>query len=158
MTNFMDFGKFLVLLNELDRHGVDYALVGGVALNVHGIIRATEDIDLFIRADPENVKRIRNALRSVWNDPEIDQIAAEDLTGQYATVRYGPPGEELVIDLIARLGTAFRFEDLSVETVLLEGVPVRVATPATLVKMKKDTLRPIDQADAAALREKFGIE
>ena len=40
---------------------------------------------------------------------------------------------------------------------MVEGVPVRVATPATLYRMKKDTLRPIDRADAAALREKFRL-
>lgn len=40
---------------------------------------------------------------------------------------------------------------------MVEGVAVRVATPATLYRMKKDTVRPIDRADAAALREKFGI-
>jgi hypothetical protein len=41
--------------------------------------------------------------------------------------------------------------------VTIEGVPVRVATPATLYRMKKDTVRPIDRADAAALRDKFRL-
>jgi hypothetical protein len=63
-----------------------------------------------------------------------------------------------VIDLMARLGTAFAYEDLEFETVSMEGVPVRVATVRTLYRMKKGTTRPIDQADAAALREKFGLE
>jgi hypothetical protein len=40
----------------------------------------------------------------------------------------------------------------------IEGVSVRVAAPATLYRMKKDTLRPMDRADAAALREKFELE
>lgn len=41
----MDFEKFLALLKALAHEGVDYVLVGGVALNVHGIVRATEDVD-----------------------------------------------------------------------------------------------------------------
>jgi len=63
-----------------------------------------------------------------------------------------------VVDLLARLGTKFHFEDLEAERVEIEGIPVIVATPATLVRMKRGTLRPIDQADAAELRRKFRIE
>jgi hypothetical protein len=153
----MDFDKFLEVLRALAREGVDYVLVGGVALGVHGIVRATEDIDLFVRPDAENVERLRRALRSVWDDPDIAGITVEDLSGEYPTIRYGPPGEAFVIDVLSRLGSAFAFDDLESQTVDVEGVPVTVATPATLHRMKRATLRPIDRADAAALREKFGL-
>lgn len=153
----MDFDKFLQLLGVLARESVDYVLVGGVALNLHGIVRATEDIDMFIRPDADNVERLKRALRSVWDDPEIEQITVADLAGEYPTIRYGPPDEGFVVDLLARLGSAFSFEDLEVQTVAVEGVPVRLATPGTLYRMKRDTTRPIDRADATALREKFGI-
>ena len=95
----MDFDKFLEVLRALAREGVDYVLVGAVALGIHGLVRATEDVDLFIRPDGENVERLKRALRSVWDDPEIAGITAQDLAGEYPTVRYGPPGEGFVIDL-----------------------------------------------------------
>lgn len=154
----MDFEKFLEFLRALSTHQVEYVLVGAVGLGVHGIIRATEDIDIFVRPDAENVERLRRALGSVWNDPQIAEISEHDLAGDYPTIRYGPPGEGFVIDLLARLGTELTFDDLEIQTITLEGVPVRVATPATLYRMKKGTIRPIDRADAAALREKFGLE
>jgi len=153
----MDFERFLDLLKALTREGVDYVLVGGVALNLHGIVRATEDVDLFIRPTEDNVERLRRALRSLWDDPEIAQISARELAGEFPTIRYGPPDDPMVIDLLAALGSAFTFDDLEAQTVLVEGVPVRIATPATLYRMKKDTVRPIDRADAAALREKFQL-
>jgi hypothetical protein len=153
----MDYEKFLHLARALAAHRVEYILVGGVALGVHGLLRATEDIDLFVRPTEENIVRLQAALRSVWDDPEVHQITIADLGGDYPTVRYGPPGEGFVIDLLSRLGTAFSYEDLEFETILLEGAPIRVASPRTLYRMKRDTLRPIDQADAAALREKFGL-
>lgn len=153
----MDFDTLLKLMRALELQRVEYILVGGVALGVHGLVRTTEDIDLFVRPDAENVTRLRAALRSVWDDPEIDGISESDLAGEYPTVRYVPPGESPVIDLLARLGTAFRYEDLEFEVVTLSGVPIRVATPRTLLRMKKDTIRPIDRADADALRLKFGL-
>lgn len=154
----MDFERFLLLLQALEQHRVAYVLIGGVALNLHGIIRATEDVDLFIQPGSENVGRLRQALRAVWEDPDIDQITAEDFNGEYPTIRYGPPGEDFAIDIIARLGTAFRFEDLQVETISVEGITIPIATPATLYHMKKDTVRPIDKTDSAMLKEKFGLE
>lgn len=153
----MEFGRFLDVIRAFERAGVEYILVGGVAVNLHGIARATEDIDFFVRSEPENVERLKTALKSLWSDPEIDQIRAEDFKA-YPTLRYGPPKENFVIDVLTRLGTAFRFEDLVSEVVTIEGTPVRVATPETLVRMKRSTLRPIDKADAAALAKMFRIE
>lgn len=154
----MNFERFLDLLRALERYSVDYVLIGGVALNLHGIVRTTEDIDLFVRPEADNIARLQQALRSIWDDPDIAQITVADLAGEYPTIRYGPPGEEFVIDLLSRLGTACRFEDVQAETVEVEGVQVRLATPLTLYRMQRGTVRPIDRADAAALREKFGIQ
>jgi hypothetical protein len=153
----MSFERFLQVLRALEAHEVEYILVGGVALGVHGLIRATEDIDVFVRPSAENIGRLKAALKAIWNDPDIDQISVDDLAGEYPTVRYGPPGESFVIDLLARVGSAFSYDDLEFEHAELEGVPVRVATPETLYRMKRGTVRPIDRADAAALRERFGL-
>lgn len=153
----MEFDRFLDVIRAFQRAGVDYVLVGGVAVNLHGIARATEDIDFFVRPDPENVERLKEALRSLWSDPEIDEIHIEDFEA-YPTLRYGPPGEELMIDILTRLGTAFSFDSLEAETLEIEGLQVNVATPQTLIRMKQNTLRPIDKADAAALERLFGTE
>ena len=77
-------------------------LIGGVALHLHGIVRATEDIDLFVRADEENIERLRPALRTIWTDPDIAQITAADLAGEYPTVGYGPPDSELTLTMPVR--------------------------------------------------------
>ena len=47
--------NFDALLGALHRDRVEYVLVGGVALNLHGIVRATEDVDFFV--DPRNTLR-----------------------------------------------------------------------------------------------------
>jgi len=148
----------LAVLAAVDRHDVDYVLVGGLAMGVHGLVRATRDLDLFVRPTPDNIERLRAALRSVFDDESIDEIVAADLAGGYPVVRYGPPDADFVIDLIGRIGDAFTFDDLESERREVDGVVVRVATPRTLYRLKKDTLRPIDRADAEALRRRFPVE
>lgn len=144
-------------MRALERARVEYVLVGGAAVNLHGVVRATEDVDFFVRPERANLDRLKIALRSIWDDPEIDEIRAEDFE-LYPTLRYGPPSSGFVIDVLTRLGTAFRYEDLEAETLTVEGVTVRVATPATLVRMTERTVRPIDKADAAALTRIYGLD
>ena len=62
------------------------------------------------------------------------------------------------IDILARLGDAFRFEDLEAARLPFESTTVSVATPRTLYQMKRDTVRLKDRADAAWLRERFGLD
>ena len=151
------FDRLAELLRALRDESVEYVLFGGQAINLHGIPRFTEDIDLFVRPTPQNVERLRLALRRVWDDPEIEGIRAEDLAGDYQVVRYGTP-DGFAVDLVARIGEAFAFEDLESEMLTIADVAVRIATPRMLYRMKKDTVRPIDHADAADLKAKFGIE
>lgn len=152
------FDDALRVIESLNQHGVDYAVVGGVALNVHGLVRATEDIDIFVRPDPANIERLRAALKAVWPDPDIEQITAEDLCGDYPAVRYGPPQGTLYLDILTRLGEATRFSDLEIEHKDVAGIVVRVATARTLYRMKRNTVRAIDRADAQALRVAFHLD
>ena len=153
----VDLERVFDVLRAFEREGVRYVLVGGVALTIHGLVRATQDIDFFLDPDAANVERTKKALKSVFSDPEIDSISAADLAGDYPTIRYAPPNDAFVIDLISRLGTAFRFEDIESEVRVIEGIRVQVATPAMLFRMKRNTVRPIDHADAEALRRRFGL-
>lgn len=149
--------RLIEVLGALAAESVEYVLFGGQAVNLHGILRFTEDIDLFVRPSEENVDRLRRALRRVWDDPAIAEIQADDLAGDYAVVRYGTP-DGFAIDLVARIGEMYAFGDIDSESIDVGGVLVRVATPRMLYQMKKDTVRPLDHADAADLKAKFRIE
>lgn len=139
-----------------DEH-VDYVLVGALAMDVLGIGRFTEDIDLFVSPAPDNVDRLRRALRRVWQDPFIDEITAADLAGDYPAVQYIAP-DGTPIDILSRLGKAFEFADIKATDYSYGDVDVKVATPETLYRMKRDTVRLRDKADAQALKEKFGLK
>jgi hypothetical protein len=153
----MDYAELLKLFRALVARNVEYVVVGAVALALHGIVRGTQDVDLFVRPTEENVARLRDALYDVWQDPAISEISAAELAGEISVVRYSP-SDEMTVDLIARLGQEFSFDQIEWEEVSADGVMVRVATPRMLLRMKKDTLRPIDGRDAYELRERFGLE
>ncbi len=149
--------QLLAVFRALHHHEVVYAVFGGIALGLHGLARSTADLDLFVPADRANVERLKNALRSLFDDPSIDEISADDLCGEYPAVRYTPP-EGFGFDILTRLGEAFRFEDLEVEEKAYGDVQVQVVTARTLWRMKRDTVRPIDRMDAEALANRFGFE
>lgn len=128
-----------------------------MAVDFHGLVRATEDLDIFVAATSENIARLRDALHSIYSDPSIDEITAADLCGDYPAVRYVPP-DGPPMDILTRLGDRFRFADLASEPYDVDGQTVTVATPATLYRMKKATVRPIDHADAARLADAFGVD
>jgi hypothetical protein len=153
----MDEQSLLEIFEALERHGVEYAVFGAVALGLHGLPRATEDLDLFLRAELQNIHRLKEALGEVYEDPAIAEISAEELCGDYPAVRYYPP-EGFGLDILTRLGDAFRFEDLEIVAKEFEGVEVRVVSPRTLWEMKKGTVRPGDRMDASVLADRFGFE
>ena len=148
----------LAVLEALERHGVRYAVFGGLAMAAHGFDRATRDLDLFVASDSDNVELLRRSLADVFDDPDIAQITAEDLGGEYPAIQYGPPGVDFTIDIVSRLGDAFRFDDLEIERVSVGSVVIAVVTPATLYRMKRDTVRPRDRDDAQRLAAAFGLD
>jgi hypothetical protein len=153
----MEFEQTKRILAAFDRHGVSYVLVGGMAMAAQGLVRATRDIDVVVSVEAKNIDRLKAALQELFNDPEIDSIRADELAGDYPAIQYVPPTGDFWIDILARLGEAFQFADLESEELVVEGVRVMVATPRTLYRMKKDTVRPQDRLDAQALRERFDL-
>lgn len=154
----VNFDKVVEFLRALEQEGVEYVLVGGLAINLTGITRATQDVDIVLRLTEHNVDRLRKALRRVWSDPAIDEIRYEDLAGEFPAITYGPPDEAFGIDIVVRLGEMFSYENLRFETKPWQGVRVCLATPQTLYRMKKGTVREIDRRDAAELAQRYNIQ
>jgi hypothetical protein len=154
----MDRDELLKVLRAFQDQNLEYVLIGATAMGFHGLVRATEDVDLMIRPTSENVERLRKALQATYSDdPSIQDIRTEDLLGDYPAVRYYPENSDLFFDILTRLGEAASYETVELEVIEVAGVSVRTATPQALYNLKKDTVRPIDRQDAAALRERFKL-
>ena len=155
----MDRDEIVRVLRAFEAAELEYVLIGATAMGLHGLVRATEDVDLVVRATADNLERLRQAFRRAYvTDPHIEDIRNEDLLGDYPAIRYYPPTGDLYFDVLTHLGEVARFETIEAEIKEVDGVRVRVATPAALYRLKRGTVRPLDHQDAAALRERFSLK
>lgn len=143
------FEDFLDVLKAFHEEKLEYILIGGFAVIIHGMPRVTQDLDIFVKMVPENIKKLRRALKKIFEDSSIDEITLSDLN-EYSVIRYGSPNG-FYIDILGRLGEAAVYEDLEYELITLKGTEVRIATMETLYWLKKDTIRPEDRRDASFL-------
>lgn len=146
------YDRFRQILKAFANEKVEYILIGGFAIILHGFPRLTSDIDIFIKPEEDNLNRLKKALQKVFpEDKEIDSISLQDLF-DYAVVRFGTK-DNFYIDIVARIGEMFTYQDIKFEIHTLSGIPVRIATPESLYKMKKDSIRPEDKRDTQFLQD-----
>ena len=150
----MELQKEVVRVSQaLNSQGVKYVVVGGCAVILHGYYRTTHDIDLLVDPSSENIGRLRKALQEIFKSDEISQIRDVDID-QYAVVRFAPESEEIVIDLIGKIGKIdFKMAIQDVEEIELEGIKIPVCGLSTLIETKKG-IRPKDKEDLLFLMGK----
>jgi len=130
----------------LNSEGVKYVVVGGCAVILHGYYRTTHDIDLLVDASIENIRRLKEALQEIFKSDEISEIRDVDID-QYAVVRFAPESEEIVIDMIGKIGKIdFKMAIRDIEEIELEGIKIPVCGLSTLIETKKG-IRPKDKED-----------
>ena len=140
-----DFKELLLAFNA---HNVEYLIVGAHALAAHGHVRATKDMDVWVRADESNARKILQAL-SAFGAP-LSDLTADDLSKKETIFQIGLP--PLRIDLITDIdGVEFAeaWPD-RVET-SFGGVPTFVISRHHLITNKKTAARLQDLADVQQL-------
>jgi predicted nucleotidyltransferase len=131
------------LLRVLAEHGVDYVIIGGMAVQAHGHTRTTQDLDIVPAPDPVNLGRLEEALkRLVRSTPALGGTAPISLETRAGglDIHPAPPGAAPYPELRAR---ALELE--------VGGVRLRVAGRDDLIAMKLASGRPIDRFDVIAL-------
>jgi predicted nucleotidyltransferase len=73
------------LLRLLNAHKVEFVIIGATAFPIHGYARATLDIDIFIRPEPQNASRLFEALKEFGYD--VSDITLEDLLTRKVLIR-----------------------------------------------------------------------
>ena len=140
------------LFRSLNRFGVQYLLVGGMANIVHGYIRATEDLDLWIRADDANKAGLVQALAEN-NVAGAGLLLNVPLLFGWSTVTVGIQGFTLDMghSLKAFADTDFDACYARGRDAMFDDVPFKVIHLNDLITEKKATGRPKDLGDVDEL-------
>ncbi len=142
---------FRDLLAEFNAHNVEFLLVGAHALAAHGHVRATEDLDVWVRPDSENAKRVVEALRA-FGAP-LHDLTEKDLTNPGVVFQIGVA--PLRIDVLTAIdGVNFAEAWLCRLMTKFADQPVAVLSREHLIRNKRATGRTQDLADVERLAGK----
>jgi hypothetical protein len=138
------------MLQLLLEEQVDFILVGAYALGAHGYPRATGDIDIWVRSDEANSKKIHKALER-FGAP-LDQLNENDFAGEGIIFQIGVAPRR--IDIITQIdGVTFDEADEDKIIVEAEELKVPVISLDKLIKNKMSTKREKDKLDAKLLKK-----
>ena len=127
---------------------VEYAVVGGVAVNAHGYVRATNDLDIFIRPTEDNARAAFNALLALG--VPLEGLTPSDLLNDEENLRFGPAEDH--IDILPSIGE-MTFDQVwrnRIETTVA-GLSVPFISKSDLIENKRQVGRLRDLADAEEL-------
>jgi hypothetical protein len=146
------------VFETLNRHRVDYLVIGGFAVIAHGHIRATKDIDLVASEQRENLERLADALRELGArlrgiDAEhlpVDPTNPDDLADGANWTMVTDAGW---VDFMAQPPGANPYPQMLARSVRrrVRNVDIPIIGLDDLIRMKKAAGRPRDLADIAAL-------
>jgi hypothetical protein len=156
--------KIAELLESLSDEHVQYVLIGGLAVQLHGFLRATFDIDLVLAMDDENLVRfiavakrlglvpaIPVAIETLRNDRLIEQWYREK--GMLSFSLREPQIGGSVVDILVRPEVPFNTLVSNAVIGELFGRQVTIAAIEDLLVMKRVSNRPKDQIDIMALEK-----
>jgi hypothetical protein len=133
---------------SLNSNGVEYVIVGAVALAYHGFPRYTGDLDVLVHNTDENTKRLESAL-AAFGLASLG-LKAADFADSYRVIQLGVPPNR--IDLLTSI-TGVPFDEAWADRVEadMEGTRVRFISRQALIRNKRLTGRAQDKADLEAL-------
>lgn len=143
---------FKDLLSAFNAHRVEYLVVGAHALAAHGHVRATGDLDVWVRSDPDNARRVLQAVRA-FGAP-LHDLTEADLTVPGTVFQIGVA--PIRIDVLTSIdGVTFEEAWTDRITANFVDLPVPVLSARHLIRNKRAVGRPQDLADVDWL-EKAG--
>jgi hypothetical protein len=142
--------RFERLLADLARGGLDFAVVGGLAVILNGYPRLTLDADILVDAAPNNVRELLKYLAD-WGEGWARELTVEDFVPQEGSIRVS---EDFDLDIFTQMrGKSLDDFRSNLRYVELHGVRVPVLDPASLIQLKSGSWREKDQLDVIAMTE-----
>lgn len=156
-------GRVSRVLTALEREGVRYLVVGGVAVVLHGHLRTTVDLDLVVQLEPENVERAIRVFRELGFEPRVP-VPLESFGDAGERARWvreknarvfslwHPREPGFLVDLFVQEPFDFEERYRRASVARLDDAEVRVLALDDLVEMKRESGRSQDLSDVDALQ------
>jgi predicted nucleotidyltransferase len=138
-----DFRDFIESLNS---NKVEYILIGGWAVGLHGNPRTTKDIDFLVESSTRNLKRLQKALYK-FGAPPVDENHFKTPGNVYRMGRH--PMQIDVLSYAIGIDTTKSLK--KAETIIVDKISIRVISLDDLIESKKATGRLQDMADVEKL-------
>lgn len=152
------------ITRALDEAGVQFIIVGGLAVVAHGYGRQTQDLDMVIRLQPETVRAAFRALEALGYRPRIP-VTAEGFANPEQRARWiaekgmtvlnfhSDQHRDTPVDMFVTEPFDFAEEySFAMVEEIAPGAPVHILRLETLLRVKQEAGRPQDLADIAELR------
>lgn len=159
---------YFEVFNAFYQEKVQYLVVGGLAVNLHGVPRVTYDIDIIISTDRDNVLKLNRTLKNLGYVPRLpispDNMADEKILKDWTENRnmkafsfYHKKENHKVVDivLVQPLDFTQAFQHRVIKKV--DDIEIYVASIDDMISMKKASNRPKDLSDLAMLQEAHKI-
>ena len=160
----MKLAAFEAIAGSLNRAGVRYLVAGGLAVNAHGYLRLTQDVDLVVQLDPGNIHAAFSALAELGYRPLVpvtaDQFADRAQREQWIREKgmqvlnfHSEQLRTATVDIFVSEPFDFDVEyEKALRAELAPGLPVRFVSIPVLIAMKKLADRPRDRDDIEHLQ------
>jgi hypothetical protein len=157
------------VFRKLQESDVRYAVAGGVALVLHGVVRLTADLDLIVDLDRENLKRFIQAMKELGYGPRVP-ARAEDFEDPairaawksekhmevFSFINQSKPMD--LIDVFIDEKIPFESINRDMVRVTAKGITIPVVSISHLKMLKKAAGRPQDIADIEAIESLENVE
>lgn len=148
------------IVETLNRHGVEYLLVGGASATAYGAQRASEDVDVVAARDAANMGRLADSLRELNARLRVEGLSDEEARElpvrldamtlrnmEISTWRTDAGDLDILCDMPSALGKHQRYEELlpRAETAIIGSVTIRLASLDDVIASKEWADRPKDR-------------
>ncbi len=150
------------ILEELVEEGVEFLIIGGVAVGYHGHIRATKDVDVVPAPDPGNIEKLARALERLGATVDgSEEFGVEELPDPFDRDALAEGGNWVLVTRLGRLdimqwigdeGLWARLSPTAVEDEIA-GLRIKMVSYEDLVTLKEQAGRPEDLTDLERLRQ-----
>jgi hypothetical protein len=151
------------IIKEFFDNGIDYLIVGGLAVNLHGIPRTTQDIDIIIALSKENILKMNHVLNKLGYVPrqpvDPDNLADEKTRKEWIEEKnlkafsfYHKDKNYRVIDIVLVSPISFTHAEKNKIILAADNISIPVIGIDDLISMKKSSGRKQDISDIKLLK------